>query len=302
MTLTVAIDVDGPVAALHEAWFAEYSRIWDDDLIPEDVTNWDVHTFVRPECGEKVYDLLTPKLWDSVKDVKGALEAVSALQKDPRFKVIFVTSAVWGCEGRKLRWLVEHCFIDNLERRTFSEYIECSDKSKIKADILIDDGAHNFVGFDGYKILWNAPHNQGVEHPDIDVRVQTWDEAMKWVDDYAVAKTVFDSVAVHVTEQRCPEQCKGFREIIEKFYDVHRSKNADYSPANILGTGELGLATRLWDKCIRYLNLMGFDIRAELVSYTGPKDAKNESVEDTLMDMGVYAIIGLLLRRGQWGR
>jgi hypothetical protein len=112
-----------------------------------------------------------------------------------------------------------------------------------------------------------------------------------------------DMPALHPTEIRCPEQVKGFREIVGRLYRVHLDKNADYSPANILATGEIGLATRLWDKTARLLNLLG--VRFEIAK-PGTLDVarvpKNEAIEDTYADAAVYAIIGLLLRRGVWGR
>ena len=106
---------------------------------------------------------------------------------------------------------------------------------------------------------------------------------------------------VHETERRNPNQAAGFREIIENMYQTHLDKNADYSPANVLGVGEIGLVVRLWDKMTRLMNLLGFEIKVEFVEYRGPKEAKNESIEDTYMDMSVYSIIALLYRKGRWG-
>lgn len=106
----------------------------------------------------------------------------------------------------------------------------------------------------------------------------------------------------HITEQRCPNQSRAFREVLGKMYRTHLDKNADYSPANILGAGELGLVTRLWDKVARLMNLTGFKIDLHTkVSFEAPRDPKNESIEDTYQDLAVYGIIGLLLRWGKWG-
>lgn len=107
----------------------------------------------------------------------------------------------------------------------------------------------------------------------------------------------------HAAELRCPEQTKAFREVLGQMLRTHHSKNSDYSAANILATGELGLVTRLWDKVARLMNLSGF--RFELVAageYTAPRTPKHESIDDTLMDTAVYAVIGKLLRMGKWGR
>jgi hypothetical protein len=108
---------------------------------------------------------------------------------------------------------------------------------------------------------------------------------------------------LHPTEAKSPIQCQAFRETVGKMYRTHLSKNADYSPANILLTGEPGLVTRLWDKTARLLNLTGFKFQALLCEgFDAPKEPKHESIDDTYQDMAVYAIIGMLLRKGKWGR
>jgi uncharacterized protein DUF4406 len=112
-----------------------------------------------------------------------------------------------------------------------------------------------------------------------------------------------DLPELHPTEVMSPNQCKGFRELVGKMYRTHFSKNADYSPANILLTGETGLVTRLWDKTARLLNLTGF--KFQYLMHEGvspPRKPKNESIDDTYQDMAVYAVIGLLLRQNKWGR
>lgn len=108
---------------------------------------------------------------------------------------------------------------------------------------------------------------------------------------------------LHPTEVRCPEQVKAFREILGGMMRTHLKKNADYSPANIMGTGEIGVVTRLWDKTARLMNLVGFKIDINMpVEFVEPKEPRNESIDDTYSDLAVYAIIGKLLRSGDWGR
>lgn len=111
-----------------------------------------------------------------------------------------------------------------------------------------------------------------------------------------------DLPPLHPTEVKCPEQAKAFAEITGKMYRTHLRKNADYSPANILLTGEVGLVTRLWDKVARLLNLTGFDVKVDVGTFRAPKVAQNEPIEDAYEDAAVYAIIGRLLRAGKWGR
>lgn len=107
----------------------------------------------------------------------------------------------------------------------------------------------------------------------------------------------------HPTEARCPEQSKAFLQTVMAMYRTHLSKNHDYSPANVLGTGSIGLVTRIWDKVARLMNLTGFRLEMSApADYVAPREPKHESIDDTLLDLAVYGVIGLLLRRGVWGK
>ena len=80
--------------------------------------------------------------------------------------------------------------------------------------------------------------------------------------------------------------------IMAQLEDIMLKKHADYGPMNIAGApgGAMnGLRVRMYDKLARLNNLVD----------TG--DTPNyESIEDTLIDLANYAIIGLLVQRGQW--
>jgi len=111
-----------------------------------------------------------------------------------------------------------------------------------------------------------------------------------------------DKPFIHMTELLRPKQCNAFIETIMKMYRVHLKKNADYSPANIIGTGEVGVVVRLWDKIARLLNLTGFRIEVRSSTFEKPLKPQNESIDDAYMDLSVYGIIGMLVRKGAWGK
>jgi len=106
----------------------------------------------------------------------------------------------------------------------------------------------------------------------------------------------------HPTEIRCPDQCEAFREVTNQMYRLHLQKNQDYSPANIKGPGVVGLAVRLWDKTTRMMSLLGFEIDISDSKYVGPKEARNETLDDTFIDLSNYGVIGQILRKGRWGK
>lgn len=120
------------------------------------------------------------------------------------------------------------------------------------------------------------------------------DLAKHW-EQYAIVYTK------HITEINYPEQTKRFREILDEMYQVHLEKNADYSPMNILATGIVGIATRIWDKTARVCNLLGFNLQTGEY-YSERKSTNDESIEDNLKDLGVYSIIGRIYREGKWGK
>lgn len=78
------------------------------------------------------------------------------------------------------------------------------------------------------------------------------------------------------------------------------SKHKDYSPFNILATGEIGVVVRLADKIIRLANLYGLDMKTGELN--PPKEPNHESIEDNLQDIRNYGRILEILRRGLWGK
>jgi hypothetical protein len=101
-------------------------------------------------------------------------------------------------------------------------------------------------------------------------------------------------------EKSFPEQFDEYQKVLDEIMVIHRKKSQDYSSWNVKGAGETGVAVRIWDKTARLMNLLGWDIATGKLDK--PRNPKNESLEDTLMDLAAYAIIMIVLRRGKWGR
>lgn len=291
--MIVFVDVDGVCADLGTEWLARYNHDYDDNLTIEQITGWDMVPHVRQECGERIYDYLRdPRIYDNVKPLPDAQMGVRVL-RELGHDVIFATSTPPEVAGRKYYWLVENGFIPAPSLHP-KDYIELSDKRFLRGDILIDDGPHNVQSFVGCGILFDRPHNHYfTEWP---MRARDWSDIIHNFD--------YDSVPAgsHITEIKRPAQSRAFREIVDSMYQVHLSKNADYSPANILGTGEVGLMTRVWDKVARLMNLMGFKVEIASFNYTQPSVPKCEAIDDTILDLANYAVIWQIYRQGKWGK
>jgi hypothetical protein len=80
---------------------------------------------------------------------------------------------------------------------------------------------------------------------------------------------------------------KAFEQILSDMLTVFINKHKDYGKNNILDTGELGILFRINDKVKRLQNLISKE-----------QQPKNESVNETWLDIAVYAVIAILLREG----
>ena len=78
------------------------------------------------------------------------------------------------------------------------------------------------------------------------------------------------------------QQCE---ELLRTFIRKHK----DYGKDNILDTGELGIVFRVNDKLRRLQNII-----------SASKKPKNESLDESWIDIAVYAVIAILLRNGQF--
>ncbi len=149
----IAVDVDSVVAELGPAWLGRYNKDYNDTLTSKDILSWDTHLYVKPECGLKIYEYLKdPTLYDDVKPIPYALECVKYLSQ--QYRIIYVTTSPIESFGAKYKWLKRYKFISDL-----SDYVECKDKSLIKADYLIDDNFNNVKQFGGVGYLFTQPWN-----------------------------------------------------------------------------------------------------------------------------------------------
>lgn len=80
-------------------------------------------------------------------------------------------------------------------------------------------------------------------------------------------------------------------DLLAELEDLMHERGTKYGPGNIAEFGDFGAVVRMSDKFARLRNLY--------VEGAGG-DVRDESVEDTLMDIANYAVIILAWRRGLW--
>lgn len=164
----IAVDVDEVCADLLGEWLRRYSERFDDTLSVQTMTGWDLIPQVKPECGERIYEILRePDLYTHVKPIEGAWEGVELL-RNAGYRVVFVTSCVAGTMDAKVRWLQRYGFLS--DAHGLPDFIACTSKYLVDADVLIDDHEKNCWEFPRRSILVRHPHNRNSNWPGMQAR------------------------------------------------------------------------------------------------------------------------------------
>jgi 5'(3')-deoxyribonucleotidase len=136
--ITIAIDVDDTVSELVPNWLRIYNKDFNDNLKKEDIVDWNISQFVKPEAKGMIYNYIRkPRVFRTAKPMENALLIIDKLREKAQ-RIIYVTANDGA--GAKLPWLFKHGFI-----HTSEDFVVAYDKSLIRADILIDDKPENVI-------------------------------------------------------------------------------------------------------------------------------------------------------------
>lgn len=171
--ITIAVDLDSTLNNLDEVWIIQdYNRLYNDNLKREDMVRWSTHTYVKPECGRKVYDILAEPGYFRNLNLKDEWTKEGFDWLIENFDVYIVSSCHPDSVGDKIAWVKEY-----FPQFDTSKFIACSHKGLINTDYLIDDGPHNVVDFKQRSVLVEAPYNQYLDAIDHNfVRKGNWKE------------------------------------------------------------------------------------------------------------------------------
>jgi 5'-nucleotidase len=164
----LGIDLDTTLNNLNEEWLRRYNDDYDDNL--KEYPTWDINKWVKPECGEKIFNYLhEPNFFYNLGIRENAKEVFEFLSN--YFDIYIVTAySVDACVD-KVRWVEKHLPNFNVENIIF-----CNDKSVLNLDYLIDDGPHNIVGFKQIGIIYDMSYNRYLKNCDWTIlpRVCDW--------------------------------------------------------------------------------------------------------------------------------
>lgn len=177
---TIICDVDGVLADLHVAWLNAYNAKMGTSFKPSDIKDWG---FTGMDINKEVLFaiLWEPTLYDSVPLIHEADLAIRCLRLMGH-RVVFATSSTDVSAGAKMRWLKKYGFIEGTGLNQFKDVVIIHDKSLLAraGDIMIDDHAGNFRGFEGVKILFDHPHNRSLVEDGF-VRLYGWGAVVNYI-------------------------------------------------------------------------------------------------------------------------
>lgn len=167
------IDNDGVMFDLITPWLGRYNFDWKDNLTPSQILDWNIHQFVKPECGKQLYKYIEdPTIYDDVLPIDGAIDGIKSL-REMGYDILFVTHSTKGHVGRKYELLKQYGLI-----QSDREYLEKEDKSNVKCDYLLDDYIKNVTSFNsGIGVLFTQSYNKGFIHTP---RVDNWEQAIRY--------------------------------------------------------------------------------------------------------------------------
>lgn len=153
----VACDMDDCIYSFVQPLLQKYNLMYNDNVHSEDIIDWDIHQFLKPEC-KNVFELCTESFFESLyipQKNKEWLESLNVVAD-----IRFVTA---GC-SETILWRAK---LLKRELPFFKDYmlVKLSEKELFKADFLIDDNEKHTINTDATSYLIKKPwnNNQGVE-------------------------------------------------------------------------------------------------------------------------------------------
>lgn len=175
---SVLVDADNVLWDLCSVWVNQLNKENGLEVDPKSIDCWEISKYFPTLTGEEMYaPLLSKELWESVKPIDGSVESLKYIFDN--YDAYICTASCPSNFYLKYEYAIKRLFpfVDK------DRVICASDKSMIKASVLIDDAPHNLEGYYRWgKILFTASHNKKYKEEYPIFRANTWEEALKILD------------------------------------------------------------------------------------------------------------------------
>jgi 5'(3')-deoxyribonucleotidase len=171
--MNIIVDLDETIVNLLDPWLFLYNQQYNDFLTVNQLQTYNIHQYVKPECGKKIYDLLsTPGLFLHAAPFPGAISTLQHLTTLGH-NIIIVTMVDDSIDGSKN--------IERDKRSWCKEYlwflpdkniIVTEDKYTIDGDVFIDDSPEQVINYRKHHpnaliIGIDYPYNKDIKEYDV---------------------------------------------------------------------------------------------------------------------------------------
>ena len=162
----IAVDIDDTILDLMSTWLSMYNADYYDNLQKNQITDWNIAQFVKPEARDAIYDYIhfSHTFTESIP-IEYSWQGINLL-KSMDFRIVYVTAN--NPDGCKYGWLKKYGFIENHE-----DFVHALDKSLIHCEYMIDDNYDNIINGWGRGMIYNQPWNLKYEHYP---KIKNWSE------------------------------------------------------------------------------------------------------------------------------
>lgn len=177
--MKIGVDIDGVLNNLTEAVLEVYNEDSGDNLTVDDITDYMIEKFVKPEYKKDFPKYFMDKrVWKRVKPVQEAINLISKFYKEGNL-IYFITSTEPYNLYKKDKWLQR--IFPQMIFEMDDMLIRIKHKQLVDVDILVDDYSKNLKGKTHYfKILINKPWNQNIDDEKEHItRCYNWNEVEK---------------------------------------------------------------------------------------------------------------------------
>ncbi len=161
-------DLDGICCNLMKKWLTHYNRDYDDDLTEAEITSWEWHKLVKPECGKRIYHYLNrPGFFADLEPIEGCIPSLERLSRV--CELVVVTASPREAAGDKMRWVQKH-----LPMVPRGNVMITYRKDLVRGDFMFDDAPKNLRNHPAIRIMLDYPYNRDFHDCH---RVRSWQEA-----------------------------------------------------------------------------------------------------------------------------
>lgn len=172
--MIIGIDIDGTINNLCESVLSVYNEDSGDNLTVDDITEYYIENFVKPEYKEGFHRYFVDKrVWKRVSIDEEARKYIIALHEKGH-EIYFVTSTEPENVEKKAGWLQKNFTMINIRK----QLIVCHNKQLLSGlTVLVDDYDKNLTGGHYHKLLLDKPWNQNVNEDETGIaRCMSWSD------------------------------------------------------------------------------------------------------------------------------